>query len=169
MCSGVHLAPHDPAWIGEARSEIARLMNAFAGISMRVEHIGSTSIPTIAAKPIIDLLAVVESIAALDACRSMMLELGYQWRGEHGLSRRRYCVLSDEKRRIHLHCWAEGDSEVERHLCFRDYLLAFPDEAYAYEAERRRAAAGAGYQLSKAAWIQACEKRALSWRALAGP
>jgi len=136
----VELLPYDPRWAGQAAVESDRLVIALEPVVLRIEHIGSTAIPGIHAKPIIDLLAAVSTLAALDARRSAFEGLGYAWHGENGLVGRRYCTLSDRatgRRRIHLHCFADGSADIARHLAFRDHLRARPALAVEYEAIKR--------------------------------
>lgn len=168
----VELAPHNPAWAERAAAETERLRGALGDNLLAVHHIGSTAISGIAAKPIVDLMPIVADLAALDAARPAVEALGYVWRGEFGLQGRRYCVLADEagRRIVQAHCYQQGDPGVERHLAFRDYMRAHPDEAAAYEAEKRRAAAlhpddSLAYNGAKNDWIQAAERRAGAWRA----
>jgi GrpB-like predicted nucleotidyltransferase (UPF0157 family) len=166
----VELVPHDPAWAARSTSEAQRLSGAVGDALITVHHIGSTSVPGIKAKPIIDLLAVVSDLAALDAREADVRALGYDWRGEFGIAGRRYCPLNDAggKRVVHAHFFAEGSDEIARHLAFCRYLQAHPDEAQAYEAEKLRAVAlhpddSGAYTEEKGAWIRACEARALVW------
>lgn len=136
-----------------------------------VHHIGSTAIPGIKAKPIVDLLPIVRDLAALDAKEAEVVALGYVWRGEFGLPGRRFCVLSDAetgRRLFHVHCWQAGSGEIARHLAFRDYLRAHPGQALAYEAEKEKAARIAAHDMlayndAKSDWILACQKRAEAW------
>ena len=138
-----------------------------------VHHIGSTSVPGLAAKPIIDLMPLVTSLSDLDRERSHIETLGYGWHGELGITGRRYCTLSDElgKRIVQLHFFAADSPQVTRHLAFRDYLRAHPEEMKAYEKEKRRAREicpddSHAYTDEKAAWIRATETKALRWRDL---
>jgi GrpB-like predicted nucleotidyltransferase (UPF0157 family) len=163
------LVAHDPLWPILAQAEASRILGRL-GAPMRVEHVGSTAIPTIAAKPILDLLLVAPDFASLVAARPALEELSYKWRGQNGLSRRRYYVLDDPetgRRKIHLHGYAAGDPAIRRHLAFRDHLLARPGLAAEYEREKRRCAvlhAGdkSAYQACKGRWIDAVEVKALS-------
>jgi len=101
-----------------------------------LHHIGSTSIPKIKAKPIIDILGVVKNIDEADRLKSSFEALGFVYKGEYGIEGRRYCVLYDktqEKGLVHLHIFGRGHSEVERHLLFRDYLRENKDAADRYD------------------------------------
>jgi GrpB-like predicted nucleotidyltransferase (UPF0157 family) len=167
----VELVPHNPAWADMAQAQAARLKGVLGDNLVAVHHIGSTAIPGIAAKPIVDLLPVVADLAALDAARPAVEALGYAWRGEFGLPGRRYCVLSDGAgtRLVQAHCYQADSPEIERHLAYRDYMRAHPDQAARYEAEKRRAAAlhpndSLAYNGAKSDWIKAAEKRAAAWR-----
>jgi GrpB-like predicted nucleotidyltransferase (UPF0157 family) len=165
----VELDPHDPAWAATARREAARLADALGDILVTVHHVGSTAIPAIRAKPILDLIPVVVGLAALDDARAGIEALGYVWWGEYGLPGRRYCTLDDPatgRRQIQLHCYEDGSPEIERHLAFRDYLRAHPDLARAYDAEKDRCREqhpldSHAYTDCKNEWIRRIEREAL--------
>lgn len=167
--TAVWLAPHDPDWARMASAESARIAEAMGDIFLRVEHIGSTAIPGIAAKPVVDLMPVVRDIGEVDERRGALEALGYLWRGEFGIAGRRYLVLErDGKCVFHVHFYAEGDANVTVQLAFRDYLRAHRDEALAYEAVKREAATAnpdnsMAYNDHKSAWIRACQVRAREW------
>jgi GrpB-like predicted nucleotidyltransferase (UPF0157 family) len=143
-------------------------------VLVEVHHIGSTAIPTIHAKPIVDLLPVVRSLAETDARRADVEALGYEWWGELGIAGRRYCILTDAptgRRVAQLHVFELGSEQVARPVTFRNYLLAHPEEARAYEAEKLRALAlhpadVNAYNDAKAPWIRACDERAAAWHRL---
>ena len=168
----VRLVPHDPRWAETAAIEAARIRHA-AGLSMiAVEHIGSTSVPGLVAKPTLDLLGIASSLADLDAMRPAIEAIGYGWHGEYKLPRRRYCTLEDAAMRarlVNLHCYAQGDPEITRHLAFRDLLRADPAVAAEYAAEKRRCAAlhpedSHAYTDCKSAWIGRVKAEALAGR-----
>jgi GrpB-like predicted nucleotidyltransferase (UPF0157 family) len=169
MPINVILAPYDPNWPRRA-AEHAERLRVLGPILVQAHHIGSTSVPGLIAKPIIDLMPLVTSLAELDAAQSRIEALGYVWHGELGIPRRRYCALTDAQgtRLAQLHFFTAGDPQVDRHLAFRDYLCAFPDVARAYEAEKQRARDlhpddSHAYTDEKAAWIRATEAKALAW------
>jgi GrpB-like predicted nucleotidyltransferase (UPF0157 family) len=165
----VILAPYDPKWPRLAL-RYAEQFQVLAANLVTVHHIGSTSVPGLAAKPIIDLMPLVADLAALDRQRPLIEALGYIWRGEFGIPERRYCALSDAAgtRLVQLHFFQADSRQVERHIAFRDYLRAHPDVARAYETEKRRARDlhpdnSHAYTDEKAAWVQATEAKALAW------
>lgn len=170
----VTLAPHDPDWIRVAAEEGARIGKALGDSLVAVHHIGSTAIPGIAAKPTIDLMPALRPGADIDACRGPMEALGYLWRGEFGIAGRRYCVLERDGRRLfHVHIFPAGHANIATQLAFRDYLRAHPEEALAYEAIKREAAAAhpdnsLKYNDYKSAWIRACQERAAAFTARPG-
>jgi GrpB-like predicted nucleotidyltransferase (UPF0157 family) len=168
---GVELVPYSALWPEMAAAEAQRLKDALGPVLLRVEHMGSTSIPNIKAKPILDFIPVVSDLSVLDAKQAALEALGYDYLGEFGIPTRRYCRLNDPvtgKRRFQLHCFAEDSPQIARHLAFRDYLRAHPAIAKEYEAVKQRAAALHPdnvllYNDAKNDWIKQTERDALAW------
>ena len=165
----VFLAPYNSAWPKMAADHAAHLQ-MLGSILVAVHHIGSTSVPGLAAKPIIDLMAVVTALDELERKRSLMEAAGWSLHGEFGIEGRRYCTRSDESgvRIAQLHIFAADSPHIVRHLAFRDYLRARREVAEAYEEEKWRARAlhpndSHAYADEKAAWIRRTESDALAW------
>jgi GrpB-like predicted nucleotidyltransferase (UPF0157 family) len=166
----VTIEPYNPDWPSHARQIAIQLKQVLKDNLHTVEHIGSTSIPGLSAKPVIDLIPIVKDLNALDLQQQSIKDLGYQWFGEFGITGRRFCSLTSPagQRLIHLHFFQKDAENIRRHLAFRDYLRAHPQIAKEYEKEKNRAAAlhpndSLAYNDEKAAWVQKHEKEALTW------
>jgi GrpB-like predicted nucleotidyltransferase (UPF0157 family) len=165
----VVLADYDPAWPAMAEEFTGRLRLPGA-VLVTVHHIGSTAVPGLVAKPIIDLMPLVTDLAALDEVRASVEALGYEWHGELGIEGRRYCTLSgaEGNRIAQLHFFKADSPHARRHLAFRDYLRSHPDAARDYAIEKRRARDlhpmdSHAYSDAKAKWIRQMETVALQW------
>ncbi len=131
------IRPHDPQWGRDFAAEAARLGALMGSALVRLHHIGSTAIPGLVAKPVIDMLAEAASLEAINARTRDLEAAGYEARGAYGIEGRRYFKKFSPDAalpRYHLHVYAEGAPHVARHLCFRDYLLLRPEVAQAYGA-----------------------------------
>lgn len=165
----VELLPHSPEWAGAAAREGQRLAEALGPSLVAVHHIGSTAIPDIVAKPILDLIPEVRSLAGVDAHASELRALGYEWWGEYGMAGRRYATLTDGttgQRCVQLHIFETGSPHIERHLAFRDFLRAHADKAREYEAVKlasrdQHPDDSHAYSDAKSAWIVAAEAEAI--------
>jgi GrpB-like predicted nucleotidyltransferase (UPF0157 family) len=135
----VEIVDYDPRWPEAYREEHDRLQKATGNIFEKFEHIGSTAVPGLAAKPIIDMMAAVAELAAANDLLPVLGDLGYQVI-ETGMRNRLFLRKYGEVTRYHLHIveTATWDDRKERHL--RDYLIANPGEAEAYRALKTRLA-----------------------------
>lgn len=117
-----------------AAEEAELIKNSLPEIILQVYHIGSTSIPDIKAKPILDFVLVVDDLERFDQEADQLKGLGYKAKGERGISGRRFFSKdTDGVRSHHLHAFEQGHSEIERHLLFRDYLRTHPEAARRYQ------------------------------------
>ena len=168
----VTLVAHDVRWISMAREAARDLDRTLGALIAEIHHVGSTAVPGLVAKPVIDLMPVVSDLGALDRRQSALESLGYVWWGEYGLAGRRYLTKSDAdtgRRLVQLHCYAVGDPETRRHLAFRDHLRAHPEVVAEYAREKLRCQAEHGgdshaYGACKSAWIDRIERDALVGR-----
>ena len=151
-------------------AERARIAQLFGHLLLDIHHIGSTSVPELAAKPIIDMMPVVRDIRKVDEYSLGMKELGYTGFGEYGIAGRRLFTRKNDSgsRGIHVHIFQEGNMNIERHIAFRDYLRAFPSVAHEYgrikvELARRFTWDIESYMDGKDGFIKETEKRALNW------
>ena len=141
-------------------AEVGTLAAILGDAASAIHHVGSTSVPGLVAKPVIDIMAEYTSAEAIDACNDALAGFGYVARGEYGIPGRRYFVKSDSggKRSHHLHCLPARSAAVTRHLLFRDRLLASPALAASYAQLKRDIVASgaverAQYQDAKADFI----------------
>ena len=167
----VHVAPYDPSWPTQFTTEAECIRAALGGVAVAVHHIGSTAIPEIFAKPIIDILLEVDDIQTLDAFSSALADLGYEAKGEFGIPGRRYFRKeSSEGVRTHqIHAFERGSPASERHLAFRDYMIGQPTIAQSYSLLKKRLAAShpddiEAYMDGKDSFIKEHEGKAIIWK-----
>jgi GrpB-like predicted nucleotidyltransferase (UPF0157 family) len=165
----IEVVAYDAGWPVIYKKE-ANLIGVILGDELiRIHHIGSTSVPGLAAKPVIDMLAEVRSIEALDSFDQQMALQNYTTRGEYGIPGRRYYFKgTEEMHSHHLHAFQAGHPEIARHLLFRDYLRVHPDEAREYAGLKTSLAVKFTYDINsymdgKDAFIKELDRRALIW------
>ena len=133
----VILHPYDTEWPSRFEAEAIAVREGLGGVLTALHHIGSTSVPGLRAKPVIDMLGEVEDLGSMDALQHGMEAAGYEWWGEYGIAGRRLCVKPDPGSllaRVHLHVFATDSPEIRRHLAFRDALRRSSELAAAYES-----------------------------------
>lgn len=167
----VVVIPHDPQWHEEFNVESKRVKDALGHNVVAIHHIGSTAIPGIYAKPIIDILVEVQEITAVDGHNASMESLGYEIMGEFGIPGRRFFRKDNQEgiRTHHIHSFAVGSDQVTRHLAFRDYMIAHFEDAQVYNELKRRLAIEYptninGYMDGKDEFIKAIDRKAAQWR-----
>jgi GrpB-like predicted nucleotidyltransferase (UPF0157 family) len=164
----IEVLPYDTNWPKIFLKETKRLQKIFSANFITAQHIGSTAIPGLAAKPTIDILLAVKDIDLVDQCNQAMEKIGYEAWGEYGISGRRFFVKGENKRTHHVHAFQTGNAEIARHIYFRDYLILHPLEAKAYEklkitlagqfANDRR-----GYVENKKDFVETIQKKAMEF------
>jgi GrpB-like predicted nucleotidyltransferase (UPF0157 family) len=129
----VEMYPHNPKWASEYETIAAQLKPIFGKQLLLIEHIGSTSIPGIKAKPIIDILIAVTDIGCVAGAIPAMEALGYDFRGERGIPGRQYFRMEpDNASGIHVHIYQQEHAAITEKLGFRNYLRTHPGQAQAY-------------------------------------
>lgn len=161
---------HYPNWQIAFADEAKLIFTSLGHSAIDLHHIGSTSISGILAKPIIDLLGVVPAVDRLESQSSLLETLGYEVMGAYGIEGRHYFRKTDAtgNRTHHLHVFESGSPHIERHLAFRDYLIAHPDVAMEYSRLKARLAANdttmrSNYIDGKAPFVEAVQRDALIW------
>ena len=135
----VVLVPHSELWHQLFAEEEARLQGAVGEHLVAIEHVGSTSICGLSAKPIIDITVALREIADVEKCIVPLEEIGYQYRDESGIPGRHYFVRG-EPRTHHLHMVELRSDFWRSHLMFRDYLREHSEVAEEYENLKRKLA-----------------------------
>jgi GrpB-like predicted nucleotidyltransferase (UPF0157 family) len=160
----VSMADYDPQWPTIFENLRERIRAALGSLALAIEHVGSTSVPNMCAKPIIDLDVIVRAedvpaaIAAVEA-------LGYRHQGNLGVDGREAFRWTAEFPEHHLYLCPEGSAAFKRHVFFRNYLRAHPQVAREYAELKRRLAKQyhdnrSKYQEAKAGFIDALIERA---------
>ncbi|WP_432401062.1 GrpB family protein [Wukongibacter sp. M2B1] len=164
----IEVVPYNLQWVEKYQEEEKKISNIMPNEIVEIHHIGSTSIPNIYAKPVIDILIGVKDIEKVDKYNKEMEKLGYIAKGEHGILRRRFFLKGIYNRTHHVHIFQTEDLEIKRHLNFRDYMIAHPDEARNYEKLKRELAKefrydNEGYCNGKNSFIKDIDRKAEEW------
>lgn len=164
----VIVSPYNEQWnflFNEEANELTRILNKEI---VSIHHFGSTSIKGLAAKPIIDILAVVREISLIDQYNSELELFGYKGKGEKGIPGRRYFQKGGDDRTHHLHIYQIGSLEIERHLAFRNYLRSHPTAMQEYGELKRELSQQFPYDIEsyiagKEARVLKIQEQALNW------
>ena len=128
----IKFVPYNPEWPKLFIKEANHIQGALGKNCICIHHIGSTSVPGLSAKPVIDMMPVVRDITQVNESNSAMQELGYEAKGEYGIPFRRYFQKGAEPRTHQAHVFEEGNPEIERHLKFCEWMRLHPDDRDAY-------------------------------------
>ncbi|SCL16726.1 GrpB domain, predicted nucleotidyltransferase, UPF0157 family [Micromonospora nigra] len=140
MSSPVEIVDYQPVW-GAAFDDLgATLRQALGDVALRIDHIGSTAVPGLAAKPVIDIQISVRSLEPVDEFRGPLEGLGYVYRADNPERTKRYFREPPGHRRTHVHVRQHGSFSQQFPLLFRDYLRSHPNVAAEYATVKRRCA-----------------------------
>jgi GrpB-like predicted nucleotidyltransferase (UPF0157 family) len=164
LMPAVTLAAYDPLWPEEFRAEAARIARSCEHLEIRLEHVGSTSVPGLSAKPIIDIAAGVPPRVDRRPYIQALKELGYEHLGAHGIPGRDF-FRRGRPRSHHVHMLSWSSEQWREHLLFRDHLRSHDDVRLEYEILKRQLARTHAderhrYQSGKGPFIQAILRKA---------
>lgn len=165
----VRIVGHEAGWGALAAAELRRVADALGPVAVQLEHVGSTAVPGLAAKPILDLQVSVAAMEPRASYVRPLEHLGYLFAPDPASPGRHFFARPPERPRSHhLHvCEAGGEVEF-RHLAVRDFLRTHPDEAGRYAALKHELAARhpgdrLAYIAGKERYVVDLEARAVAW------
>jgi GrpB-like predicted nucleotidyltransferase (UPF0157 family) len=129
----LELHNHDERWADIYLDHRGRIRDALAAADIEIEHIGSTSVPGLAAKPIIDIVVTVDDITAEEDYLHALLAAGYELR----VREPRHRLVRTPAHDIHVHVFERDDPAVDEYLLFRDHLRSDADDRALYESTKR--------------------------------
>lgn len=130
MTDMIRVVPYDTEWPHLFLEEAKRIKHALGNNCLEIHHIGSTAVPGLSAKPVIDMLPVVKDILQVNLANTAMKDIGYEAMGEYGMPFRRY--FYKKPRTYHVHIFEKDNPEIERHLKFRDWMLTHDKDRELY-------------------------------------
>ena len=134
MAQHIKVVEYDPSWPLLFEAEASLIKGILKDNLVAIHHIGSTSVLSLAAKPIIDIMPVVKDLSAVDAVCDEFIKIGYEYLGPFGIEERRYLRKGGDERTHQIHIFQVGDKHnIIRHLAFRDYLRSHREVAIEYE------------------------------------
>ena len=166
----VVVVPYDSRWPAQYEEEAKLILRAVEDLVVAIEHIGSTAVPGLGSKPILDIMAAVRRLEDAERCIEPLQSLGYEYVPEYNeiIPERRYFHKGPpEGRTHHLHMVERDGNFWERHLLFRDFLRAHAEEAEEYYLLKTKLAARfgrdrEGYTDAKTPFIESVVARARS-------
>lgn len=133
MSAQVKVVSYDPSWSSSYKKESKRIKKILGDNCLEVHHIGSTAVPDLSSKPIIDILVVTSDLLKVDNSNQSFAELGYTILGESGMLFRRFFKKEDNKQSYNIHLYEKGDDEIKRYIKFRDWMKNHPEDRKRYE------------------------------------
>lgn len=137
----VRVVEHDPRWSELFKCEAEKIANILGDNLVQIYHYGSTSVPGLKAKPIIDIMPVVHNLELVNTCKEALNDIGYKIFGESGVPGRIYMEKGGDNRTHHISTYQYNDAKnIINSLAFRDYLRCHPDVCIEYGEIKRNAA-----------------------------
>jgi GrpB-like predicted nucleotidyltransferase (UPF0157 family) len=160
----VVIVEYSPDWAPQFEQIRALLLTTLGELALAVEHVGSTAVPGLAAKPIIDIDVVIARLDDIDAVKTALTAIGYAYSGEQGIAGRHAFKQPADLPRHHCYVCAKDSAELLRHLSFRDALRHDPRLAANYAALKQELPATfrddrLGYSEAKTAFVEAALRR----------
>jgi GrpB-like predicted nucleotidyltransferase (UPF0157 family) len=160
MPEPVIIVDYSPEWARQFAQLRATLVAALGNLAVAVEHVGSTAVPGLASKPIIDIDVVIASFDELDRVKAALANIGYEYSGEQGIAGRHAFKQPAGLPQHHCYVCVSGSRELLRHLAFRDALRTDAELAREYGALKTTLAARfrddrLGYSEAKGAFVEA--------------
>lgn len=163
----LRLSEYQANWKSMFEQEVQLLQQILNKEIITFEHFGSTAIPGMIAKPVIDMIGITADIEKIDSYEKQLRLLGYEAAGEWGIDGRRLFRKGGDDRTHHLHFYQAGNPQIDRHLIFRDYLIAHEEEAEKYssfkKALEKKYDSTPQYSAAKKTFVSEMESRALDW------
>jgi GrpB-like predicted nucleotidyltransferase (UPF0157 family) len=149
----IHIETYHSDWEARFQREAVLLREILKKEILWLEHIGSTAIPGLSAKPIIDILVVVKKIRAIDAYNFEMTRANYWSKGAFGIEGRRFFIKGEQKRldethSVHVHIFELGHPAISKHLNFKYYLLSSPETRQIYGKLKEKLAADTPHDMN---------------------
>ncbi|MFC6161242.1 GrpB family protein [Kribbella jiaozuonensis] len=169
----IRIDSYDPAWANRFTELGLSLRSALGDVAVRIDHIGSTAVPGLAAKPIIDIQISVSSLEPVEPFRMPLEALGYVYRPDNPERTKRYFREPPGTPRTHIHVRKLGSFSQQFPLLLRDYLRTHPEELPPYETLKRSLAAQhpddrTAYTNAKLPWFWQTIQRADTWSQATG-
>ena len=168
MPQHITVLDYNPEWPLKYEQEKEKISAILKGNCITIYHIGSTSVPGLAAKPIIDIMAVVRSLEQVDIVSGDFSSIGYEYLGEFGIAGRRYLRKGGDERTHQIHIFHADDwNNIGRHLAFRDYMRTHKKERDEYAQIKKILAQNFPYDIDrycegKEDFVRRMEEQALS-------
>lgn len=169
MAQHIQVIPYRSEWEEQYKRESSLISNILGDELIEIHHIGSTAVPGLQAKPIIDIMPIVKELSHIDRLYSQFETIGYECLGEFGMSYRRYFRKGGDERTHQIHIFEESNiKDINRHLAVRDYLRSHTKVAAEYGRLKTELAKRYPYDIDsycsgKEDFVKNMEKEALQW------